>query len=91
MRGLIAFVGLAIVTVGGVYTYQGPKECCAPSVVAATKSTAKQYQATITRKDGRNNTKTFTDYCTATSNSAATTVFKERYPGATVSGVRESK
>ena len=51
----------------------------------------KKYQATITTKDDRNNTKTFTDYCDASSNSEATTIFKARYPKATVSGVRETK
>ena len=49
----------------------------------------KKYQATVTTKDDRNNTKTFTDYCEAKSVSAAETVFKARYPGARVGGVRE--
>ena len=59
--------------------------------VGVAAAICKKYQATITTKDDRNNTKTFTDYCDASSNSEATTIFKARYPKATVSGVRETK
>jgi hypothetical protein len=59
--------------------------------LATTQSTTQQYVATITTKDSHHNTKTFNDYCNAKSNSEAETIFKERYAGATISGVRESK
>ena len=59
-----------------------------PEHLAAAKT--KKYQATVTTKDDRNNTKTFTDYCDAKSNSEATTIFKARYPTARASGVREA-
>jgi hypothetical protein len=57
----------------------------------ATTQSIKKYQATITTKDSRNNTKTFTDYCEASGNLAATELFKQRYPNGSVSGVREVK
>ena len=77
--GLLGVVGLTTVSI-----YESP-------AYATTSTTVKKYQATITTKDDRNNTKTFTDYCDASSNSEATTIFKARYPKATVSGVRETK
>jgi hypothetical protein len=49
----------------------------------------KKYSATITKKDARHNTTTFTDYCDAKSNSEAETIFKNRYPNDTVSAVIE--
>lgn len=49
----------------------------------------KKYQATITRKDKHNNTKTFTDYCEAKSLSEAQNIFEGRYTDGRVSGVRE--
>lgn len=67
----------------------GSTEFITPNAAYAEAEQLKKYQATITTKDGGNNTKTFTDYCDAKSNSEATTIFKNRYPNATVSGVRE--
>lgn len=51
----------------------------------------KKYKATITRKDERGNTKTFSDYCEATSYSEAQKTFEGRYAGAKVSGIIEVK
>lgn len=91
------FLSFACIFVVG-FTHKGPsEECNCPCRVAAKREApkagteAKQYQATITRKDDKKNSKTFTDTCTAKSNSEATTTFKQRYPGATVSGVKEVK
>jgi hypothetical protein len=67
----------------------GSAQCFAPASAYAQTQDVKKYQATITTKDGNNNTKTFTDYCDAKSNSEATSIFKGRYPSATISGVRE--
>lgn len=49
----------------------------------------KKYQATITRNDGRGNTKTFTDYCEARGVLEAQKIFEGRYPNDRVGDVRE--
>lgn len=93
MRTLVAIIGVGVFSAFGVRTYEPPKACCVQTVAAGNRSESKQYKATITKKDStaRRTPVPFTDYCTAKSNSEATTIFKERHPGATVSGVRESK
>ena len=86
MQPIVILIGVASI-LGSVTA--SAVQCPATSMVEYQASSLKKYQATITRNDGRGNTRTFTDYCEAKGVLEAQRIFEGRYPHDRVSGVRE--
>jgi hypothetical protein len=87
---LIPIVILAVLVIApasGATTPSVPSSIAPKGMATALK----KYKATVTRKDARGNTKTFTDYCEATGYFEAQKTFEGRYPDATISGITEVK